>query len=123
MSLYPQLFNLLGPLVGSRAYADSVPLNTQPPYIRYQQIGGRKSNTVSKTSNSARGHMPLVQIDVHAKNAAGRDELLQAIDAVIDFNRAQGLKPRLQTFEHAEFSKDEDTKTYMAMLTYQVTSF
>lgn len=123
MSVYIALNAFLSPLVSGKAYADVVPNGTQAPYLKFRQIGGRIRNTNCKTTSARRGEVPLIQIDVHGKNAVERDAILQAIDAAINANLQNNATPRLQTFDHPELDYDENTKTYWAMLTYQVTAF
>ena len=117
MSTYKILRSVLS-TVTPKVYADIVSLDTKAPYIRYAQIGGKVQNTVCNTSHID-AIVPLVQIDLHASDVAQREQMLISLNSAIKHYNATN-KGILSLFEAPVLEYDSDTKTFKAILTYQV---
>ena len=117
MSTYKILRSVLS-TVTPKVYADIVSLDAKAPYIRYAQIGGKVKNTVCNTSHID-AIVPLVQVDLHAPDGAQREQMLISLDGAIKHYNAT-KKGILSLFEAPVLEYDSVTKTFKAILTYQV---
>ena len=117
MSTYKILRSVLS-TVTPKVYADIVSLDAKAPYIRYSQIGGKVQNTVCNTSHID-AIVPLVQVDLHAPDGAQREQMLISLDVAIKHYNATN-KGILSLYEAPVLEYDSDTKTFKAILTYQI---
>ena len=85
MSLESDLFAVLGPLAGGRAYPDFAKLGSVTPYITYDQAGGRAINFLEAGVIGKRN--ARVQINCWASTRLAANELARAVeDALMTSN-------------------------------------
>lgn len=85
MSLESDLYDVLGPLVGGRAYPDFGKLGVATPYITYDQAGGRAINFLEAGVIGKRN--ARVQINCWASTRLAANELARAVeDALMTSN-------------------------------------
>lgn len=85
MSLDSDLYDVLGPLVGGRAYPDFGKLGVATPFITYVQAGGRAINFLEAGVIGRRN--ARVQINCWASTRLAANELARAVeDALMTSN-------------------------------------
>ncbi|WP_374424764.1 DUF3168 domain-containing protein [Chromobacterium sp.] len=80
MQLEEQLFNTLGPLVAGNVFPDTAPPGTPPPYILYQQVGGRPVQFLEGIGSSV---MPRMQITIWSESRLQAAELQRAAQRLL----------------------------------------
>lgn len=95
------LVNVLKPLVSNRVYPDTADLNTQTPFILYQQVGGLSVNYMES--------QPTDKKNARIQISAWCDTRAQAMNLIRDIENTLALTPIHATVLGAAIATYDDT--------------
>ena len=107
--IYASLNAAIGHLVDGRVYADVMPDNAKFPNIRIEQDGGSISESMCDTEFDF-----SVNIDVSAKTAEQRSQLIEEVHSILK----DSLNIKLQ--ELPECFWDAQLKVFRGIVTYSI---
>lgn len=81
MTVLTDLYAVLGPLVGNRAYPDVAPADVARPYITYQRIGGQAGAFYGRTLPSKQHGM--YQVNVWADTRVAAELLARQVEQAL----------------------------------------
>ncbi len=116
MTVEADLFNLLKTLVSNRAFPDFAPVNTNRPYITYQQIGGKV--TVFTEGKMADRDNARFQINVWGDTRSS----VKAISKQIETLLVESTVFQAQPESAARADYDHDSLVYGSMQDFSIWS-
>lgn len=92
MTIEATIFTILSPLVDGRCFPDFAPVETQRPYITYQQVGGV---AIAFTSGEVGDHENAdMQVNVWHDTRVGANEIAKSAEASLVAATAITARPR-----------------------------
>ena len=91
MTIESSIFDTISGLVGGRVFPDVAPLNTDRPFITYQQIGGE---SIRYADNTADSRFPTIQVSVWSRTRMEASTMIQQIEDALCASSAFQASPQ-----------------------------